>query len=449
MYSIITLAVLGMFWMVAPKSIPRWMMLGLTFSGLCLSAVLLFFTFDFPTSMLGFDTMFFSFGLMALVAAFLGVFIFSDLESHPESGDLVHPISLLLFATAGALVMISWTHLLTLFLGIEILSIPFYALAVSSVSSSKSQEAGLKYFLMGAFASGIFLFGMALYFAGSGLFVLDPLAIATQAHEGISVTFVGILLMMAGLFFKAGIVPFHAWVSDVYEGAPTRYVGWMGALIKVAIFAALLRFFLPLLPVFYLFASSLVLFSVFTMFLGNGLALFQTSLKRLFAFSGIAHTGYLLLAFLPASPVSVPTVIVFVFSYLLSVIGVFWVLLLIEKQGLELKFSALSGFWRRSPLATLVLIVSVFSLAGIPPFAGFFAKLGLVLHPLESGFVVVAIFAFVNFLLGITYYARVLMAAGVSDESLPCLTISSLLKWAGILILVLQAVISVASLFIL
>ena len=421
-------------------------LLSVTVLGIILSFLGYFNPISLP--MMTFDMMSISFGFLALLVTLIGFLIYVGSQDVLVS-EWVHPVALLIFATAGAMVMISWSHLLILFLGIEILSIPFYALAASHVTNARSQESGIKYFLMGAVASAIFLFGMALYFAGTGLFVLDPMVVAAQVYTGDLVSLSGIFMMMAGLAFKAGFVPFHAWVADVYEGAPTVFVGWMAALVKVAIFATFLRFLMPLFPIFQSWGAFLGLCCIFTMFLGNGLALFQTSLKRLFAYSGIAHAGYLCLALLPATPVSVPTILVYVCAYLLSILGVMWVILLLEKQGLSDDFSSLNGLWRRSPFVFSILMLSVFSMAGIPPLAGFFAKLGLVLHPMENGFMILSLMAFINFFIGIAYYGRVLLAAATSKLELSPILPSRLMFFSGILILLFQVLISIASLYIL
>jgi NADH-quinone oxidoreductase subunit N len=326
-----------------------------------------------------------------------------------ESNTAEHS-SLILFALAGGIIMVSYADLTMLFIGLEILSISLYVLAGSDKKNVRSNEAGLKYFLMGAFATGFLLFGIALIYGATGSFNLQAIAdsLRSQGNSAPGFVLAGVLLIMTGLCFKIAAVPFHFWAPDVYEGAPTLITAFMATVVKTAAFAAFYRLFsTSFVEIHDTWASSLAIISAASMVGGNLLAVWQQSLKRMLAYSSIAHAGYMLMAIVAFNQQSSGAIFLYAASYSLSSMGAFALLHSVSSAGNE-QISSLRGLAHSRPFIAFLMVISLLSLAGIPPVAGFFAKYYLFTATLQSGYIWLVITAVISSLIGVYYYFRVL-----------------------------------------
>ena len=313
--------------------------------------------------------------------------------------------ALVLVAALGAMVMAASRDLIMLFLGLETLSIPLYVLAAFARADLRSQEAGMKYFLLGAFSTAFFLYGIALVFGSSGSTALGAVAAAPPSL----LLRVGTGLLLVGLAFKAAIVPFHAWAPDVYEGAPLPVTAYMAVIAKVGAFAALLRVVPAVLgasrnewiPV-------LGALSVITMVVGNFAALLQTGIKRLLAYSGIAHAGFMLIGISAGTAEGAGAVAFYLVAYALMTLGAFGVILMVERGGEEAdQVADLTGLaWRSPPLAAAMAVFMV-SLAGLPPTAGFMAKFYVFTAALDAGQTALAITGVLTSVVSAYFYLRV------------------------------------------
>jgi NADH-quinone oxidoreductase subunit N len=325
--------------------------------------------------------------------------------------------ALLLSAALGALLMAASADLLLLFLGLETLSIPLYVLAAIARGDLRSQEAGMKYFLLGAFSTVFFLYGLALIFGAAGSTSLAR--VASAAGTGSPLLLAGIGLVTIGLAFKAAVVPFHAWAPDVYEGAPLPVAAYMSVIAKVGAFAAMIRVFVLALPGGVVpWGTALAVLSVMTMTLGNVAALLQSNLKRLLAYSSIAHAGFMLTGIIAANRAGTSAVVFYLLVYTLMTLGAFGVLLGLARRGEEADdISDLTGLAWRSPALAGAMILFMVSLAGLPPTAGFFAKLYVFSAVLDAGYVAVVIVAVLTSVVSAYYYLRVAYTMFIGQPS--------------------------------
>ncbi len=378
-----------------------------------------------------------SFGLTAVVGALLAVLLAT---SYLNEHELAHGefIALVLLSTVGMLVLSMAGDLITLFIGIEVMSLAVYVLAGYRRSSRRSQEAALKYFVYGAFASAFVLFGVALVYGEVGRLLGKP-AITMQAvaqafsrEDLSSLGWIGVAMVLGGLGFKVAAVPFHMWAPDVYEGAPTPSTGFMAVGVKAAAFAGLLRFVAATLVHApngrETFVQIFELLAILTMVTGNLLAIRQSQLKRMLAYSSIAHAGYVFvgLAAFVAQPQgrAVEAIGYYLLGYTAMTLGAFGVILAFERRGdrrLDLPMERLSGTGHKYPALGLAMSLFMLSLAGIPPTAGFFGKLAVFAAAVEAGRVPVVVVAVLASVAGAFYYLRVLvmmyMRATSSDET--------------------------------
>ncbi|MBK9399833.1 MAG: NADH-quinone oxidoreductase subunit N [Bacteroidetes bacterium] len=327
--------------------------------------------------------------------------------------------ALILFTLTGAIAMISFSDLTMFFIGLEILSISLYVLASSDKQNLLSNEAGLKYFLMGAFATGFLLFGIALIYGACGSFNLQVIG-ETLAKGSVSPLFiqVGILMILIGFLFKISAVPFHFWAPDVYEGAPTLVTTFMATVVKTAAFAAFYRLFSTcFMPFFEVWGPAVAVLSALTMLVGNILAVYQKSFKRMLAYSSIAHAGYMLMAIATMNEVSAGSILLYTAAYSLGSLGAFSCLHAMGKKDGEEGIDAFNGLGKRQPLVAIFLIMTMFSLAGIPPVAGFFAKYYLFYGALTGGYTWLVLVAILSSLIGVFYYFRVIYAV-LKDDTL-------------------------------
>jgi len=340
--------------------------------------------------------------------------------------------ALTLFALLGMMVMISANHLLSLYLGLELLSLALYALIALNRDSSTSTEAAMKYFVLGAMASGLLLYGMSMIYGATGTLELSELA--NQINRGGApplVLIFGLVFLVAGLAFKIGVVPFHMWIPDVYQGAPNAMTIFIGSAPKISAFAMAMRLLVDgLLALAIDWQQMLVILAVLSLALGNLAAIAQTNIKRMLAYSTIAHMGFMLLALLSgvinrnllSAGEAYGSAMFYVVVYVLTVLGAFGVVLLLSRAGFEAdNLSDFKGLNQRSPWYAFVMLIAMFSLAGIPPTAGFYAKLSVLQAVLAAGHVWLAVVAVLFSLIGAFYYLRVvkLMYFDAPEDSSP------------------------------
>jgi NADH-quinone oxidoreductase subunit N len=343
---------------------------------------------------------------------------------------------LILCATLGMMFMAGGTDLITLFIGLETMALSFYILTGFLKPSRRSNEAAVKYFLLGAFSLGLLLYGMSLLYGLSGSTNLRTIATALGGQERDPRLMLAVILVVAGMGFKIAAVPFHMWAPDVYEGAPTPITGFLSVGSKAASFAMLLRIFVESLPS--MKSTSLVsqldlsagtagpaigwttlfyLLAVVTMTVGNFAALTQSNLKRLLAYSSIAHAGYMLIGVVTGTTRGVTAMLVYLFVYMFMQLGAFTVLALLRRRdvvGDEMK--DLNGLFFRQPFAAIAMLVFMLSLGGIPPTAGFWGKLWLFGAAIESGYVWLAVIAVLNSAVSLYYYVRIAVFMILKNE---------------------------------
>lgn len=313
---------------------------------------------------------------------------------------------LLLYATSGAMLMVSSTDLILIFLGLEILSLALYVLVGLARLEVRSEEAALKYFLLGAFASAFFLYGIAFIFGATGGAELVRVAEAWQAgDQSIRMLLVaGAALLLVGLGFKAALVPFHMWTPDVYQGAPTVVTAYMASVSKAAAFAVLIRAVVLMTPMQALWTPVLWWLAALTMTVGNLVAIVQRDAKRMLAYSSIAHAGYLVVGIVSMNQTGLTGLLFYLIAYSLMTIGAFGVLTLMVRAGDDTSLEALRGLWYRQPFASLIMVILLFSLAGIPPTAGFWGKWYLFLASVQANELALALILALNSVVGAFYY---------------------------------------------
>ncbi|MCR6667168.1 MAG: NADH-quinone oxidoreductase subunit NuoN [Methyloversatilis sp.] len=328
---------------------------------------------------------------------------------------------LVLFATLGMQVMISANHFLTLYLGLELLSLAIYALVALDRESARSTEAAMKYFVLGALASGLLLYGMSMIYGATG--TLEISAIARKLSDpatNMDVLRFGLVFLVAGLAFKIGVVPFHMWIPDVYHGAPTAITLLIGSAPKLAGFAMAIRLLVDGLPTLAVeWQQMLMLLAILSIALGNVVAIAQTNVKRMLAYSTISHMGFMLLGLvsgvieLRASgdihlSYAFGSAMFYTIAYVLMSAAAFGTLLVLTRAGVEAEtLDDLKGLNRRSPWFAAVLMMVMFSMAGIPFFIGFFAKLAVLQAVVAAGYIYTAVFAVLLSLVGAFFYLRV------------------------------------------
>jgi NADH-quinone oxidoreductase subunit N len=361
------------------------------------------------------------FKVIFLVSAVLSILITDQyLEREGCNQGEIYP--LILFSTVGMMLMASGTDLMTIFLGLEVLSVSLYVLAGFNRSNLKSNEAGLKYFLLGAFSTGFLLYGMALTYGATGTTKIAKIASYISmngAATGNIMLVAGMLLMATGFAFKIAAAPFQMWTPDVYEGAPTPMTAFMSVGPKAAGFAAFLRVFLVALPAFKPDWSSLVwVLAVLTMTVGNITALYQQNIKRMLAYSSIAHAGYILVGFTAGNAVGTAGILFYMLSYAFMNIGAFAVIILVGKKGEENNnVSDYAGFGYRHPILGIAMCIFLFSLAGIPPAAGFVGKFYLFSGAVQAGYIWLAVIGVLNSAASVYYYLRVMVFMYFKDPT--------------------------------
>jgi NADH-quinone oxidoreductase subunit N len=318
---------------------------------------------------------------------------------------------LILCATLGMMIMAGGIDLITIFIGLETMAVSFYILAGFIKPSQRSNEAAVKYFLLGAFSLGVLLYGMSLMYGLSGTTNLRVMATAFVGQERDPRLVLAVILVVAGVGFKIAAVPFHMWAPDVYEGAPTPVTAFLSVGSKAASFAMLLRIFLEGLPS--MNADWRLMFealAIVTMTVGNVAALTQTNLKRMLAYSSIAHAGYVLIGVVAGTPRGVSAMLIYLLIYAFMQLGAFAVIVMMRRQdvvGDELK--DFSGLYVRHPLAAFAMLLFMLSLGGIPPTAGFMGKLWLFGAAIDAGYVWLAVIGVLNSAISLYYYVRIVV----------------------------------------
>ncbi|CAH0164807.1 MULTISPECIES: NADH-quinone oxidoreductase subunit N [unclassified Pedobacter] len=345
------------------------------------------------------------------------IFLLTQNYFHAKSDNVAEYYTLILFALAGMIMMVSYKNMAMLFVGLEIMSVSLYILAGIRKKDFASNEASLKYFLMGAFSTGFLLFGITLIYGATGSFDLDKIQAYLVNSQAISPIFYpGVILMMIGLSFKVGAAPFHFWTPDVYEGAPSLITTFMSTVVKTAGFAAFLRLFAgALAPLHDFWVAPLMVIVCLTLFIGNVTALFQKNFKRMLAYSSISHAGYLLFSLIVLTKNSENNVLVYAAAYTFASIIAFAVLILVKQKTGSDSFESFNGLAKRNPLIALCLTVAMLSLAGIPLTAGFIGKYLMFLNVMTEYKTLLVAFAILNALVGFYYYFRVIAAMWFKD----------------------------------
>lgn len=370
---------------------------------------------EFYSRMLVFDNAAVAF-ILVLVFSTLLIFSFASHYYRPVERPLEDVFAVMIFALTGAVMMVTYGNLIMLFLGIETLSIALYVLAGSHKEAITSNEATLKYFLIGSFISGFLLFGIVLIYGSAHSFDLVRIAefIATVDASGQPVPklfLAGLFLMIIGLAFKIAVVPFHFWAPDVYEGTPTLLTAFMATVVKTASLVALYRLFsVCLCGVHPMWETTLAVLSALTILLGNFTGLYQTGLKRMLAYSSISHAGYMMLAVIAFGSRSAGTLLLYTLSYSLATITAFGILILIREVYGNDRFESFNGLAKKNPLEALCLTIALLSLTGIPPLAGFMAKYSLFATAVDKGFLWLVIIAIIGSAVSAGYYFKPIVA---------------------------------------
>ncbi|MFS8543085.1 MAG: NADH-quinone oxidoreductase subunit N [Limnochordales bacterium] len=343
---------------------------------------------------------------------------------------------LILLATVGMMFMASSLNLLTIYLGLECLSLASYSLAGMLRKSAKSTEAALKYILVGAISSGIVLFGMSLLFGVAGSLHLQDIAAALSASDAMApVVVAGMMFLIAGLGVKMAAVPFHMWAPDVYQGSPAPVAAFLITASEAAAFAAALRIFMVGLPALRAeWTTVFILLAVVSMTVGNITAILQTNMRRMLAYSAVAQAGYIMVGLAVASPAAVSAMIYYLIAYAFMTVGAFAVVILVGRHHPSEEIRDFQGLSQRSPLAALALTIFLLSLIGIPPTAGFFGKFYLIRAAVGANLTWLAVVMMINSIISIPDYWGVVrtmdLAEAEDKEPLPA---PAGLRWAAVI----------------
>ncbi len=389
----------------------------------------------------------FSVAFSSLLLLLTGLIILlADKFFEREEHKISDYVSLFIFALIGALMMVSYGNMATLFIGIEILSISQYVLAASNRKSMASNEAGMKYFLIGAFMTGFLLMGITLIYGVSGSFNIQEIQTALVMKPFSPLLIVGVLAIMSAMLFKASVAPFHFWAPDVYTGAPSLVTTFMITVAKVAAFGAIYKLFgEALITKIPEVEPIIVFFILLTFVISNFSGLWQTSVKRIMAFSGVSHAGFLLLAIVASNFVSAGNLFYYGAGYAIANITIFTVIIYVSNIKGNDNVDSFKGLLYTKPALAIAFIIATLSLAGIPPLAGFFGKYLVLLSTIQAQYTYVAIIAIVVSIVSVFYYFKVLIAmtqrpdAEVVWVSPPL--VYSAVAWIGVIALIVLGVV--------
>jgi NADH-quinone oxidoreductase subunit N len=318
--------------------------------------------------------------------------------------------ALVLFSVVGMMVMVSGQSMLTVYMGLELLSLCLYSLVALDRDNAKSSEAAMKYFVLGALASGMLLYGMSMIYGMTGSLNIAEISSALQeSNTRNPVLILGLVFIVAGLAFKFGAVPFQMWVPDVYQGAPTSITMLIGSVPKLAAFAIAIRLLAQgLYPLTADWQDMLLMMAVLSIAIGNITAIAQTNLKRMLAYSTISHVGFLLFGLMSGSLNGYAYSMFYISTYVLMTLAGFGMILLLSRQGFEAEnLDDLKGLNQRSPWVAFLMLITMFSMAGVPPTIGFYAKFTVLQAALQAGFLWAVVFAVLMAAVGAFYYLRV------------------------------------------
>ncbi len=352
-----------------------------------------------------------AFTLVMSVTAVLWLMFAEDyFEKLPDATDRY---ALVLFVLVGSVTMVSYNNMSMLFIGIEILSISLYALAGSNKTDLSSNESAFKYFLMGAFASGFLLLGIALIYGGTGKFDLDDIrrAVANSPAVNFGLIKLGVLMLLIGLGFKVAAAPFHFWAPDVYQGAPTPITALMATIVKAAAMAAFYRLFsVCFTPIQNVWTDIIAVLIVMSLVVGNITAVMQHDAKRMLAYSSVSHVGYMLFTLLCMGAYSQQGLLFYTGAYSLATITAFTVLYIVQQAHQTTSISAFNGLGKSHPLLAIAMSLSLLSMAGIPPLAGFMAKYYIFASAISQGYIGLTLLGIAMSLVGIYYYFKIIIA---------------------------------------
>ncbi len=372
------------------------------------------------SDMLRVNNLFVNFSAIVLVTSLFVVGLSRTFGGDDEHTHPAEYYAILLFSIAGALMMIGFENLIMLFVGVEVLSVAMYVLTGTDKRNLRSNEAALKYFLMGSFATGILLFGVAMIYGATGSFKLGGIAtyveVAIRYGSVSPLLYVGLLLLFIGMLFKVSAAPFHFWTPDVYEGAPTIFTAFMSTVVKTAGFAALYKLASVAFGGAYGFwAQTMAIVTVLTLLVGNITAAYQTSFKRMMGYSSISHAGYLLLGVVANVSASPSAILFYSLAYSLATVSAFGVLMVVSEKklyegGADERYEAFNGLAKTNPLLAFVMTISMLSLAGIPLTAGFWGKFFIFSAAVEANLTSLLVIAVLMSCVGIYYYFRVIIS---------------------------------------
>ena len=365
----------------------------------------------------------------------LGIFLFSReylLQHKFYSGEF---FILGLFGVLGMFVMISAHNMITMFIGLEIMSLAMYAMIALRKDYRQGLEAAIKYFVLGALATGMLLYGFSMLYGATGSITFPEMAkIIESGNVDKVVLSFGVVFVVIGLAFKLGAVPFHMWMPDVYQGAPSAVTLYLGTAPKIAGFAMLYRLLEEALPgLVEDWQSLIIMISVLSMVVGSLIAIVQDNLKRMLAYSGIGHIGFLLLGVIAATPEGYAASMFYVIVYALTGVAGFGMIVALSKTGNEFdKISDFIGLNTRSPWLAFMMLIIMFSMAGIPPFIGFWAKIIVIEEVIKAGFVWIAVIGVIMAVISAFYYLKVVKAMYFDkpEDTSPIETTSSGSNWA-------------------
>jgi len=419
---IITIAVTALVVLYAGLFKAKKALLPLTIIGLLTSLAFVFTSWNTNITyygMMQMDNFAFAFAGITIVGT-LFIFLLTQNYFAANSDNIAEYFTLILFSLAGIVIMVSYQNMSMLFIGLEIMSVSLYILAGIRKGDFASNEASLKYFLMGAFSTGFLLFGITLVYGATGTFDLIKINQYLVGHyrDMSPLFYPGVILILIGLCFKIGAAPFHFWTPDVYEGSPTLITSFMSTVVKTAGFAAFLRLFAgTFAPLHDFWLPPLIVIVCLTLFIGNVTALFQKNFKRMLAYSSISHVGYLLFSLVTLSANSSNNVLVYAAAYTFASIIAFAVLILVKQKTGNDHFDSFNGLAKRNPMTSLALAVAMLSLAGIPLTAGFIGKYLMFLNVMGEYQIYLVAFAILNALVGFYYYFKVIVAMYFKEGS--------------------------------
>ncbi len=353
--------------------------------------------------------------MLAVLGALLSLVISRSYDEREDMDRFEYPV-LVLFATLGMMMMISANDLIALYLGLELQSLALYVLAAFRRDSMRSSEAGLKYFVLGALSSGLLLYGCSLIYGFTGTTSFATLA-AELSGEAAPGLVVGLVFLIAGLAFKVSAVPFHMWTPDVYEGAPTPVTAFFAVAPKIAALALFVRVLVdPFGGLIGEWRQVIIAISILSMVIGAFAAIAQTNIKRLMAYSSIGHVGYALIGLAAGGVGGVQAILLYLAIYLAMTLGTFACILSMRRKGTQLEAIAeFSGLGKTRPGLAAAMLIFMFSMAGIPPLAGFFGKLYIFLAAVEAGLYALAILGVVTSVIGAFYYLRIVKVMYFDD----------------------------------